>query len=129
MATNLYIEVANRKGINSPSDHNPIIPPDISHPGTYNFNCYLLDYGTPNDTYHRYSTASIILNLRANGPPTSGTFTLSFLGYTTIPIDINATGKDLGDAFFALKSVGVGNCTIDGDNINGWTFTFTGTRA
>jgi hypothetical protein len=128
MATNLYIEVANRKGINSPSDHNPIVPPDITLPGTYNFNLYFLDFGNP-DTYHRYSSASIILNLRVNGPPTSGTFALSFLGYTTGPISINATNQEIQDAFVALKSVGVGNAAVSGDPANGWLITFDGNRA
>lgn len=128
MATDLFIEVANQRGIVSPSDRNPIVPPDISPPGTYSFNAYFLDIGSP-DTYHRYAAAGILMNVYQKGPPTDGTFTFSFLGYATDDLDVNITNGNLLVAFLALRSVGQNNALLTGNAVDGWIVEFIGDRA
>lgn len=48
------------------------------------------------------------------GTPTSGTFTLSFAGKTTKPIDFNATATDIEASLGALTTVGGGNVEVSG---------------
>ncbi len=61
---------------------------------------------------------------------TSGTFTLSYGGYTTSDIAYNASLSDIQAAIEALPSVGVGDITVSGDTLDGTgalTFTFSNT--
>lgn len=127
-ATNLLIDLTNKKAVKALSDPNPIVPPDISSPGNYDFNAYYLDYGSPY-TYHRFSTATNELNLRINGPPTDGTFTVTFEGYTSVPININTSLSDFQDALNGVRSIGKGNSQVDGSKTAGWTIEFIGNRA
>ena len=63
------------------------------------------------------------------GPPTGGTFTLSFEGYTTAGIAYNASAATVETAFEGLTSVGAGNGTVTGDAGGPWTIEFTGSLA
>jgi flagellar hook-associated protein 2 len=61
---------------------------------------------------------------------TSGTFTLSYGGYTTSAINYNASISDIQTAINALPSVQSGDITVSGDALNGTgnlTFTFKNT--
>jgi flagellar hook-associated protein 2 len=60
----------------------------------------------------------------------SGTFTLSYGGYTTSSIDYNASIADIQAAINALPSVQAGDITVSGDTLDGTgnlTFTFKNT--
>ncbi len=53
-----------------------------------------------------------------SGLPTDGTFTLSFEGQTTAPIDFNATAKQVQAALEALPNIGAGNINATGGPVD-----------
>src|SRR5260221_3333195 len=95
-ATNLLVDLANKKAVVGLSDPTPIVPPDVSPPGNYDFNIYYLNFAVPY-TYHRYPVAANELNVRVDGPPTVCPFNIAFLGYTTPAgvLDIDSTADEI----------------------------------
>lgn len=61
-----------------------------------------------------------------DGPPTGGSFTLTFEGQTTAAIDYDAVAADVEAALEALSNIGSGNVAVTGD-APAWTVEFTGT--
>lgn len=71
-----------------------------------------------------------------NATGMSGTFTLTFNGFTTSPIAWNADSNAIQNAFQALPSVGIGNASVTASVPNGFgafgkylQITFQGTKA
>jgi hypothetical protein len=74
---------------------------------------------------------SSVQTVSITGTPTSGTFTLSFGGQTTAPIQYNAIASAVQTALQALSSVGAGNATVTGGPGPGtpYVITFAGALA
>jgi len=64
-----------------------------------------------------------------DGPPTGGTFTLSFDGDTTSAIAYNAAASAVQSALQALGSIGLGAAGVTGSAGGPYTVTFQGTLA
>jgi hypothetical protein len=79
------------------------------------------------------TTGSIdtIETVTLTGGPTSGTFTLSYLGQTTVAIAYNAAASDVALALQALSTIGVGNVAVSGGPGPGtpWQVEFQGMLA
>src|SRR5262249_52818291 len=58
------------------------------------------------------------------GPPTGGTFTLTFNGATTSAIAYNATAAAVQSALQALATIGSGNALVTGANGGPWAVRF-----
>jgi hypothetical protein len=72
--------------------------------------------------YNAEQTVSIL------GQPTSGTYTLSFGGDTTDPIDYDADAAEVQTAVQGMASIGSGNCTVvAGIEPNSFDVEFTNT--
>jgi hypothetical protein len=61
------------------------------------------------------------------GNPTGGTFTLSYGGATTVPLDFNASAADVTEALIALSGIGTGNVFVTGHPGGPWDVTFQNT--
>ncbi|MGA2093966.1 MAG: hypothetical protein ABSH16_11265, partial [Sedimentisphaerales bacterium] len=73
---------------------------------------------------------SEVQQIQHSSAVTSGTFTLSYGGYTTSAISYNATIQNIQDALDALPSVQPGDITVSGNALNSsgtLTFTFKNT--
>ncbi len=62
-------------------------------------------------------------------PPTAGTFTLSFGGYTTTTLAYNIAAEDVEDALEALASIGIGNVSVSGPTYGPFLVTFGLTKS
>ncbi|RCS43931.1 hypothetical protein DTL42_18265 [Bremerella cremea] len=56
-----------------------------------------------------------------------GTFTLSWSGQTTTPLDFDATAAEVESALIALTNIGSGNILVTGDAAGPWVVEFTAT--
>jgi flagellar hook-associated protein 2 len=82
------------------------------------------------DGFPLNSAVSEVQQIAHSTAITSGTFTLSYGGYTTSSIDYNASISDIQAAINALPSVQSGDITVSGDTLDGTgnlTFTFKNT--
>ena len=64
-----------------------------------------------------------------SGPPTGGTFTLTFDGQTTGAIAFDASAATVDTALEALSNIGAGDVGVTGDAGGPWTVEFTGALA
>src|SRR5262249_12736185 len=74
-----------------------------------------------------YPYVNQIQSVALNGPPTSGTFTLTYGGNTTSAIPYNASAPAVQSAQQALPSIGSGNVPVSGPNGGPDVMTFGGT--
>jgi len=64
-------------------------------------------------------TQNEIQQITITGTPTGGTFTLTFVGVTTGPIDFDATAAEVDTALEALSLIGAGDVTCTGGPLPG----------
>jgi hypothetical protein len=90
-------------------------------------------FSTRTTATYTVATQAAMLALKAvqtvtlTGPPTAGTFTLTYGGHTTTALNFNAAATDLQTALTALSSIGAGNVSVTGPTGGPWVVTFQGT--
>jgi hypothetical protein len=70
-----------------------------------------------------------IQEVRLEGAPSGGTFTLSFAGQTTTALSVDAREVDVRHALEALSSIGKGNVTVSGNAGGPYRVEFIGAHA
>lgn len=85
----------------------------------------VLEFMIGGDVISTGSATAEVQTVTITGTPTGGTFTLTFDGETTGPIDFDATNTEVDTALEALSNIGVGEVTVTGGPGPGSAFTVT----
>lgn len=85
----------------------------------------VLEFMIGGDVISTGAATAEVQTVTITGTPTGGTFTLTFDGETTGPIDFDATNTEVDTALEALSNIGVGEVTVTGGPGPGSAFTVT----
>jgi len=85
----------------------------------------VLEFLIGGDVISTGASTAEVQTVTITGTPTGGTFTLTFDGETTGPIDFDATNAEMDTALEALSNIGVGEVTVTGGPGPGTAFTVT----
>lgn len=135
MARDLFIDLTNRRLAASETNLAPLGSVSFVKGDNGPFNLYFLEAtGIINQPFVVVDKSSATVKLgigSRTGTPSSGTYSLTFDGYTTGALQASATSGDIANALNALTSVvSAGGVTVSGSVDNHFTVRFTsaGTR-